>query len=286
MTIHTGETPKAQTRKPRKRTTTPRRKKAWIKIPKAFQRNWGLYVIGTAVLASMDAFSAGVISLTNPITYPLFGVAIHLSIFEVIFCFGAGLLAFIGGTAIAQWKNDPRKEQGMRIFGARVLIVAILTIGPAPYFGKALTYVDRHGANIEYSGSKQEEFDKACLANKTACSEAAGEDGVAAAQERFKASTKPKHATLDPIWAIVAWLMYAAVVFSAEVFYVVAPETEGQRKERRTAERRAQRELEERTAEERIRADQEAERKRAQSLTHRFKAVIIDLFPDKRRDAA
>jgi hypothetical protein len=72
--------------------------------------------------------------------------------------------------------------------------------------------------------------------------------------------------------------MYAAAVFSAEIFFVVAPETASQRHERRQAERRAERELERRTAEERA----EAERKRAQSL----KAVIFDFVTGRRREAA
>lgn len=275
MTNPINTQPKKQKRR---RTPTARKKSIKNPLPKAFQRNWGLYLVGVTVLASMDAFSAGVISLTNPITFSLFGKSIHLAIFEVAFCFGAGLLAFIGGTAIAEWKNDPRPGQTARILGARLLIVAILTIGPVPYFAKALTYVDRHGAWTEYHGSEQMKVDAPMVANPLAYPE----DAAAAAAKRFEASVEPKHAAMNPVWFVVAWLMYGAAVFAAEVFFVVAPETAGQRKARVTAARRAElkadREAERRTAEEKA----EAERKRAQS----FKAVIIDLFTGKRREAA
>lgn len=278
MTILTGDAPKKQTRTRRKPVTATGKKKRKPILSKEFKRNLGLYSIGIAVLASMDAFSAGVISLTNPITYTLFGVEIHLSIFETIFCFGAGLLAFIGGTSIAKWKADPRKQQQGRVLGARIAILVILIVGPIPYFGKGLTHVGRYAAWTEYSGSKQEELDAKIIANPVDY----GEETVAAAQERYKASVKPRHATLGVWEFIAAMALYTAVVLSGEIFFVVAPETEGQRKERRAAERKAERDEEQRTAEERA----AAERKRQQSLTHRAKAVILDFFSGKRQDAA
>ena len=210
--------------------TTRRRKGA---------NNWPLYFLSMAALVAVEAFSAFGILTINKAQLSLFGVSFALGYVEIAITLFASLLSFWVATAGARMANDPRPEQKKRAGAAIMLSLAILYVGPAPYFAKGFAVPRQEAAHAEYVGSAAMEADQAIIADPQADSQV-----KLAAAASLKQAQKPT--TAQPtFWEYVkAFAIHTALWLCGFVALLAPPETDAQRRDRIEAAEKARRKAE------------------------------------------